>query len=75
MFITWFTSGNLQVKYGSLNCLRRSNEVKVAVPSGLKKSINCAVKWKCGQWQKLLLKICLSSYKLVVGGSEVRGEI
>lgn len=64
---------NLQVKYRSLNCLRRSNEVNITLPSGLKESVNCAVKYKYGQWQSWLLKTCLSSYKLVVGGSKMGG--
>lgn len=44
--------------------------MNIAVPSGLKKSMNCAVKWKYGQ---CFLKICLSCHRLVVGGSGAGG--
>lgn len=61
------------MKYGSLNCLRRSNEVNVTVPSGLKNPLIVLSNGSMDSRRADFLKICLSSYKLVVGGSEVRG--
>lgn len=61
------------MKYGSLNCLRRSNEVNVTVPSGLKNPLIVLLNGSMDNRRADFLKICLSSYELVVGGSEVRG--
>lgn len=73
MFITWFAPENLQVKYKSLDCLRRSNEVNITVPSGLKNPWTVLSNGSADNGRTKFLKICLSCLRLVVGGSGVGG--